>query len=65
MCFGDSSNLYAGVCNVWSTTVSDLRETGIAHGRGLEKYQPSSVRSRPLQKSIGKKMAVDLNASFA
>jgi len=27
--FGDSSNLYTGVCNVWSNTVSDLRETAL------------------------------------
>lgn len=54
---GGSSSLYAGICNVWSLSATNVRETGIAHG--LEKYPLFSIRWKPLQKSI-KKMTIGL-----
>lgn len=47
---GDSSNLYAGICNAWSPSATDLRE--MSASRGLGKYPLFSIWSRRLQKSI-------------
>lgn len=60
MCFGDNSKLYAGVCNAWSTTVSDLRETGIAYGMAWKNINPSLSEVDLYKSPLEKKMTVGL-----